>query len=267
MTRPSIARVPDVTEDGTPIEPGVNPAPQKFRIEIKQNGPYVVHGSPSLKQESITPDQSGISWTYRDGAKFDLADAVALCRCGQSANRPFCDGTHAKVGFDGTETASKDPLLDGAKLEAGPGLDMTDNPKFCTYARFCDAKGRVWNLIRETDDPEVRRVVKHETGHCPGGRLKAWDHATHAPYEPKFEASLGLIEDPARGISGGLWVRGGVRVRSADGAYYEIRNRVVLCRCGNSSNKPFCDGSHASSNWHDGLPQDSVGVSPEKSGT
>jgi hypothetical protein len=57
--------------------------------------------------------------------------------------------------------------------------------------------------------------------------------------------SLGLIEDTARHVSGPIWVRGGVPVVSADGQPYEIRNRVALCRCGRSANKPFCNGSHA----------------------
>jgi CDGSH-type Zn-finger protein len=44
--------------------------------------------------------------------------------------------------------------------------------------------------------------------------------------------------------NGPLWVRGGVSVEAADGFEYEVRNRVTLCRCGQSNNKPFCDGSH-----------------------
>ena len=54
----------------------------------------------------------------------------------------------------------------------------------------------------------------------------------------------GVIEDPAERVSGPLWVRGGIPVIAADGFAYEVRNRVTLCRCGASANKPFCDGSH-----------------------
>src|SRR5713226_10695678 len=94
--------------------------------------------------------------------------------------------------------------------------------------------------------PAKRDMVKHEAGHCPGGRLVAWDKSPRQPYEPEFEPSLGLVEDPQLGVSGPIWVRGGIRVESADGTPYEIRNRVALCRCGGSANKPFCDGTHAS---------------------
>jgi CDGSH-type Zn-finger protein len=64
--------------------------------------------------------------------------------------------------------------------------------------------------------------------------------------EPKFVKSIGLIEDPAMGVSGPIWVRGGILVESADGKTYKIRNRITLCRCGKSKNKPFCDSSHYS---------------------
>jgi CDGSH-type Zn-finger protein len=54
-----------------------------------------------------------------------------------------------------------------------------------------------------------------------------------------------LVEDPAQICSGPLWLRGGIAVISSDGYQYEVRNRVTLCRCGASQNKPFCDGTHA----------------------
>ena len=54
-----------------------------------------------------------------------------------------------------------------------------------------------------------------------------------------------MIEDTEKKVSGPIYVRGGIPVVSADGKTYEIRNRVTLCRCGRSDNKPFCNGSHA----------------------
>jgi hypothetical protein len=55
----------------------------------------------------------------------------------------------------------------------------------------------------------------------------------------------------AKGLSGPLWVHGGIGVIGADGFAYEVRNRVALCRCGASRNKPFCDGSHVSTGFND----------------
>jgi CDGSH-type Zn-finger protein len=51
---------------------------------------------------------------------------------------------------------------------------------------------------------------------------------------------------------GPLWVRGGVRITGSDGRDYEVRNRATLCRCGASSNKPFCDGTHKKIGFRDG---------------
>ena len=150
-----------------------------------------------------------------------------------------------KVQFDGTETASHQPYLEQAETIEGPEMLLTDQENLCAFARFCDPKGRIWNLVKQTDTPEARRLVEHEAGHCPAGRLVAWDKKTGKPIEPRFQPSLGLIEDTAKQVSGPIWVRGGVQVVSADGKDYEVRNRMTLCRCGTSSNKPYCDGSHA----------------------
>jgi iron-binding CDGSH zinc finger protein len=77
------------------------------------------------------------------------------------------------------------------------------------------------------------------------------DRASGKAIEPHLEPSIGLVQDTAQGISGPVWVRGGIPVVAADGTTYEVRNRVTLCRCGASSNKPFCDGSHASTHFTD----------------
>jgi len=107
--------------------------------------------------------------------------------------------------------------------------------------------------MEQTEIPEARDLVIREAGNCPSGRLVAQDRKTYKDIEPEFEPSIGLVEDPAEGCSGGLWVRGGITVESADGYTYETRNRVTLCRCGASENKPFCDGTHASVKFKDGL--------------
>jgi CDGSH-type Zn-finger protein len=214
------------------------------KIEIAQDGPYLVSGDLPLSEQRIVINAEGESLEYKEGKKYPKKPPYALCRCGQSSNKPFCDGTHAKIQFDGTETASHQPYLAQAETIEGPTMLLTDAENLCAFARFCDPKGRVWNLVLE-DNPEARKLVEHEAGHCPAGRLVAWDKKTGQPIEPKFEPSLGLIEDTAKQVSGPIWVRGGIPVISADGKTYEIRNRMTLCRCGRSTNKPFCDGSHA----------------------
>jgi len=81
----------------------------------------------------------------------------------------------------------------------------------------------------------------------------AYDKKTGQEIEQKLPPSIGVVEDPALGCSGPLWVPGGMTIESSDGTPYEVRNKVGLCRRGVSINKPFCNGSHASIKFKDGL--------------
>jgi CDGSH-type Zn-finger protein len=218
--------------------------PSSPRIDVTRDGPYRVSGGLPLREQWIVADATGDSVDYREGMAFEASPDYELCRCGRSGTWPFCDETHLTVGFDGTETASRDPYRDRAETFAGPTMDLTDVEDLCASARFCDPAGGIWDLVGRTDDPDVRRLVAREAGHCPSGRLVAWERAARSAMEPAFEPSLGLIEDTVRKVHGPIWVRGGVPVVSAEGETYEVRNRMALCRCGRSGNKPFCDGSH-----------------------
>ncbi|HXC16556.1 MAG TPA: CDGSH iron-sulfur domain-containing protein [Holophagaceae bacterium] len=221
------------------------------KVKITRNGPYLVEGGLPLAKEIIGTDAHGESVKWVPGEKYPDQDRYALCRCGHSAKKPFCDGSHAKVGFDGTETASRDPYLEQATVTEGPVMSLTDVEGLCAFARFCDPHGQVWNQVNETDRPEARAHFVRQTCDCPSGRLVAWDNATGKAEEPAFEPSIRLIEDPANKCAGPVWLRGGVQVVGADGFEYEVRNRVTLCRCGASQNKPFCDGSHAAIGFKD----------------
>lgn len=221
------------------------------RVTVTRDGPYVVTGALPLAKLVIGVNAEGESVRWEEGQAYPLQQKYALCRCGGSGKKPFCDGTHARIGFDGTETASREPYLEQAEVLEGPTMRLTDAQPLCAFARFCDPHGRIWNLVERTDDPEARRHVEEEAAACPGGRLVAWDRATGAAHEPRLEPRLGLVEDPAQGCSGGIAVWGGVPVVGADGQAYEVRNRQTLCRCGASQNKPFCDGTHASTKFSD----------------
>jgi CDGSH-type Zn-finger protein len=224
------------------------------RIVVSQNGPYLVYGRIPIALQTIVPNAERMSWDWREGRSFDTDEEVALCRCGHSGHKPFCDGTHEKIHFNGRETASREPYAKRAETFPGPGMNLSDEESLCAFARFCDPGGKIWSLIERTDDPKVRELVIREAAHCPSGRLVVKDTATDAAHEPKLPPSVGIVEDPALRVSGPLWIRGGVPVESPDGRRYEVRNRVTLCRCGASQNKPFCDGSHASIKFQDGIP-------------
>lgn len=221
------------------------------RVVVTKNGPYLVSGAVPLARQTIVADQEGGSHEWRETHPFPAQESYALCRCGHSGNKPFCDGTHKKIGFDGTETADRRPYREQAQLTEGPALALSDAESLCAFARFCDPNGQVWNQVGRTDEAEVRATFVRQVNNCPSGRLVAWDRATGKPVEHHLPLSIGVIEDPPEGVSGPLWLRGGVPVIAADGFAYEVRNRVTLCRCGASKHKPFCDGSHAAIKFRD----------------
>jgi CDGSH-type Zn-finger protein len=229
------------------------PMDEKMHVKIAENGPYLVYGHIPLAIETIGTNAEGDSRTWERGRSLPTRDTYALCRCGQSSTKPFCDGTHARIGFDGTETAARDGFAGEADVTRGPAMVLYDDKPLCAYARFCDYAGTIWNLIEKTDDAEVRTIVREEASNCPSGRLVVRDVESGEVVEPKLEPSISLVEDPAKACSGPIWLRGSVQVTSADGFEYEQRNRVTLCRCGASQNKPFCDGTHADIAFTDGL--------------
>ena len=240
------------------IETGTTPAAPEYKIVVTENGPYLVYGEPPMATQHIVTNELGESWKFEEGKHFSTEkEPTSLCRCGASKNRPYCDGTHHSHKWNHKITARPEALLDNIEITSGDTVILTDNPQYCVFARFCDAGGGVWAATETSFDEASCRQAIHQASMCPSGRLTIWGNYSEQPYEPKYEPSLGLIEDDAMHVSGGLWVRGGIPIVKEDGEAYEVRNRCVLCRCGESANKPYCDGSHAPLHWRDELEKSS----------
>ena len=131
--------------------------PAAATIRITRSGPYLVSGSLPLAKQALDANAEGDSVGWKQGKQYPLQPKYALCRCGHSANKPFCDATHAKVGFDGTETASREPYRDQAKIIRGPTRTLTDVASLCISGRcsgslwrrsFPISKRRVWDRFR-----------------------------------------------------------------------------------------------------------------------
>ncbi len=216
------------------------------KIVVSENGPYLVSAGIPLKQEAIILDTEGYSERWSEGKKYEKECEYHLCRCGKSKDRPFCDGSHDRCGFVGTETAEDESYLNSPDITDGPELELSDVGALCSSARFCDRKKGTWVLTEKSDNEESKKLAIEQACNCPSGRLVIKDKNTGEIIEPVLEKGISVVDDPGARVGGPLYVKGGIPIESADGKDYQVRNRVTLCRCGKSKNKPFCDGSHVS---------------------
>ncbi len=217
---------------------------EKPTITVSTNGPYLVSGELPISEQIIVADAEGAAIEWRTGKTHSYREKCRLCRCGHSNHKPFCDDTHLKINFDGTEVADRELSKSDIKIIDDSILRLNDAEILCASARFCHRAGGIWNLVTRSSHGSNHKTAIEEAYSCPSGRLVLQDKRTDQTLEPELKRSIGLIEDPQMGCSGPIWVKGGILILSADGKDYQTRNRVTLCRCGKSTNKPFCDSSH-----------------------
>lgn len=217
----------------------------KPRIKVVADGPYRVIGAPLVRMRKVI-DHDGEVARWERGPVLRADDSYELCRCGQSGTKPLCDGAEKTVGFQGTETADRSPTADRRSEYGDDPVVLSDDRSLCARAAFCETRlTDAWTLAQRTDDPERRAIITRMVERCPSGRLAYRVAPDPAPVEQELPQEIAVVDD------GPLWVRGGITIEAADGFQYEVRNRVTLCRCGHSKNKPFCDGSHVRAEFTD----------------
>jgi CDGSH-type Zn-finger protein len=212
-------------------------------ITATPNGPFLVSGSVPLYRRRSVQSEHGEPLAWETTEHVETRDRYALCRCGQSDNKPFCDGTHARVGFttDDRDTGTYD---ERSKVLGGTGITVRDDRSICVHAGFCGTRlTNVWGQVPETGESTVRAQVIAMVEKCPSGALTFRFDGDDV--EPLLPAAIAATDD------GPLWVTGGIPVSITDGTTLETRNRLTLCRCGASANKPLCDGSHKDAGFHD----------------
>jgi CDGSH-type Zn-finger protein len=227
----------------------VNNTIKNKRIVVIKNGPYSVEGNVPLVSKTQVVSEHGEPLTWKkDGSIAASEGEYHLCRCGQSSNLPFCDGTHRKVGFDGTETADANLTKTRAmKFPHGKNIIVKKDPSLCMDSGFCGMRDAgLDQFVAATDDTRTRALVMAMVEHCPSGALTYRLETNGPDIEPDLPQQVAVtIEITADGpIAGPLWVTGGVPVERSDGQPFETRNRVTLCNCGHSNCKPLCDGTH-----------------------
>ncbi|RVT82049.1 hypothetical protein DXV76_18505 [Rhodobacteraceae bacterium CCMM004] len=205
------------------------------KITYKDDGPFLVEGLESLKDADGTL------------LEVDPGETQALCRCGRSADKPFCDGTHTRCGVQQpaeADAAGKDTVL----TYEGREITVLYNPRICSHAAVCvRSQPEVFDPDRkpwiDPDRADARQVLAAVRG-CPSGALRVMEDGT--PTHKVLETRAQIEVQP----DGPLWVTGPA-LDTGDGLPGEggTEDRYVLCRCGLSGNKPYCDGSHHDLKW------------------
>jgi CDGSH-type Zn-finger protein len=212
--------------------------PAAPKIACLPNGPY--HLLNDLEPAPV-PNLRRAS-----GAACATVRGVALCRCGGSKNKPFCDGTHGMIGFSDRNTA--DPAKDRRQSYAGKRVTIFDNRSLCAHAGFCtDGLKSVFRMHEEPwidpDGAGMREIVA-TIEKCPSGALSYAIEGVEAKARER-PPMVTVTDNGPYAITGGIELMG---VKFGEGASTE---HYTLCRCGQSKNKPFCDGSHWAAGFKD----------------
>ncbi len=215
-------------------------------ITSQAGGSLVVRGGVPVVRKRPVHSEHGEPLAWQTSEELTDKANYALCRCGQSADKPFCDGAHIEGGWEGVDTADDSTFDDRAKELGGTGITVRDDRSICVHAGYCGNRlTNIWKQIAHTDDSITRLAVINEVEKCPSGAITYRFDGDADDTEPNLPTEVGVIDD------GPIWVSGGIRVTTSVGIELEVRNRITLCRCGASSNKPLCDGSHKDAGFTD----------------
>ena len=206
----------------------------------------------SEKKPSITPSPDG-PYLVKDLKNFanqkgliETKEMMALCRCGGSANKPYCDGTHSKIGFSSAKIAGA--VEDKRENYLGKKITIHDNRGICAHAGLCtDGLASVFRLKEEPwihPDAESVDEIIATIQKCPSGALSySIDDLEHR--DQNGEPSIFIAPNGPYVVSGEPDL---VDTIQGEGASKE---HFTICRCGGSKNKPFCDGTHWGNNFTD----------------
>jgi CDGSH-type Zn-finger protein len=225
-----------------------DPADNQKKIIVEDSGPYIVKGGIPLVQKTQVVSEYGEPLTWKKGETLETRNFYRLCRCGLSEDKPFCDDAHVLALFEGTEAADTRPTAERqTTLPGSTHLVVKRDQYLCTDSGFCGTRDATLDeLVARTDDTNVRSQVIAMVERCPAGALVYAIEEGEPDIEPDLPQQIAVTTEitSAGPVEGPLWVTGNIPVERADGQPFETRNRVALCNCGESKNKPLCDGAH-----------------------
>ncbi len=202
----------------------------KPQIGLLANGPYFLYDIASHPVSNLQNSK---------GEGYSRVSYNALCRCGGSKNKPFCDGTHMTNNFSGEKEPDRQP--DKRDNYAGKKITIHDNRGICSHSGICtDGLPSVFKLRTETwiypDAEDVESVIE-TIRKCPSGALSySIDGVEYQ--QPERDPMVMVTNDGPYALTGDIELVDQIWGKGAS------RERYTLCRCGGSKNKPFCSGIH-----------------------
>ena len=202
------------------------------KIKCLSNGPLIVESLSSLTR--IGSDTA-----------YETKETMALCRCGQSKNKPFCDGAHAATGF--SDAKQPERTADQRTDYVGKQITIHDNRGICAHAGICtDRLASVFRYEQEPwivpDGASVEQIAETVRA-CPSGALSYSIDGVEQLVSDDGEPRILVAPNGPYAVKGAVEL---VDQEWGEGAH---RDCYDLCRCGQSKNKPFCDGAHSNTKF------------------
>lgn len=229
------------TNNDMDIKPKILPLPNGPYYLINDMKPKVVENLKNFKGESLS-----------------TTVGIALCRCGKSNRKPFCDGTHSIIGFSSQNVnlnendTNKLTIKNKRRDYVGKEITIHDNRKICSHAKECvNNLPSVFKLGSkpwiDSDGSKMQDII-NTVRKCPSGALSySIDGIEYRDPKEQRDPILTVLKNGPYYITGGIDLIG-ENIEFGEGASKE---HYTLCRCGASENKPFCDGTHRTINFKD----------------
>jgi CDGSH-type Zn-finger protein len=219
---------------------------EKPKILPLPNGPYYLLNDTNSKIVENLQNSNG--------EPLSTVLGIALCRCGASKNKPFCDGTHSIIGFSSkNDENKKNAIKDKRKDYIGNNMTIHDNRRICSHAKECvnnlpsvfKLESRPWIDSKGAPVEEIIQTIRK----CPSGALSYSIDGVEYRDQKDRKPMVTVSKDGPYIITGGIDLMGdNNNSQFGEGSSKE---HYTLCRCGASANKPFCDGTHNVINFKD----------------
>jgi len=229
------------TNNDIDIKPKILPLPNGPYYLINDMEPKVIENLKNFKGEPLS-----------------TTVGIALCRCGKSNRKPFCDGTHSIIGFSSQNVnlnendTNKLTIKNKRRDYVGKEITIHDNRKICSHAKECvNNLPSVFKLGSkpwiDSDGSKIQDII-NTVRKCPSGALSySIDGIEYRDPKEQRDPILTVLKNGPYYITGGIDLIG-ENIEFGEGASKE---HYTLCRCGASENKPFCDGTHRTINFKD----------------